>query len=79
MQNEPRHRQVWPFVVLSLVCLPVVYAASIGPVYWAISRNFLADDSPFLAVYMPLLLAAQVSGLDAWLIWYLEWWIYRAP
>jgi hypothetical protein len=59
--------------VLVLVLLPVIYVASLGPVVWLVSRDFIdaGPESIVAIIYAPLQNAADHSPfIERALMWY---------
>ncbi|MGE5192196.1 MAG: hypothetical protein ACM3U2_06795 [Deltaproteobacteria bacterium] len=52
--SDDRKKPLWPWIAALLVGLPVLYAASFGPVCWITSRSDRGKNLPPV-VYSPLL------------------------
>ena len=64
-------------VLLIVFTLPVMYALSIGPVWWAGQHGWLGDESEWLfrLFYAPLFWAAENTPLEEPLEWYVGLWV----
>ena len=62
------------FCAVGLIAV-VVYVLSYAPVYWIVDALGIDSDGVWLALglfYMPIWLVAQLSPLDAIVMWYWE-------
>jgi hypothetical protein len=56
--REPRKNPVWPWIVVFLIGVPVLYVTSFGPACWLVSRQQL-DSRHAWRMYKPLIVAAN--------------------
>jgi hypothetical protein len=66
--------KTWLYVAGGLVSLPLLYVLTVGPAMVVVLRSSLASGAAaaFSATYGPLLLAAQVTGMDGALNSYVD-------
>jgi hypothetical protein len=75
MENAPssRNRTAWLAVIILVVVTPLLYFASVGPVYWLCEHDWIHPD--WIMAFFPMIwLAERVPVLNGLLVVYLELW-----
>ena len=77
--TEVPKRTILPIVAASLIALPALYVASIGPATWAFMRGHLQYNT-YETIYDPVFNTAGYLRLGGWLTLYIDCWHKpRAP
>jgi len=61
--SEERKRPVWPWIVATLIAVPVFYVASFGPACWLYNWKGVGESTIPVAYY-PVILLSECSELN---------------
>lgn len=71
MTDQPK-RNLWPLVAV-LVLLPVLYLASLGPVWWLWGHGFVGDEAAGYFMPADVFCRYAPARVGDWLRTYIKW------